>query len=211
MAREYMCLYHSYLKSIEILNDAEKGRLFTACLTYSMTGEVPDLRGNERFLFPMIQQQIDRDNEKYRAKCEKQAQNASMRWHATACDGMPTDANDAKTKEKTKTKKKNPTDSNPLTPLERAIEDFKAHRKQLKKPMTDRAVHLLRNELEKLAPSDEAKQIAIIEQSIANGWQGVFELKTDARQTRRGAKNDYPQRAFNQSDLEGILLNLEEG
>ena len=37
MAREYVCLYHSYLKSVEPLNDAERGRLFTACLTYSMT------------------------------------------------------------------------------------------------------------------------------------------------------------------------------
>ena len=203
MAREYMCLYHSYLKSIEILNDAERGRLFTACLTYSMTGEVPDLRGNERFLFPMIQQQIDRDNEKYRAKCEKQAQNASMRWHATACDGMPTDANDAKTKKKTKKKKKNPTDSNPLTPLEGAIEDFKAHRKQIKKPMTDLALTLLRNDLEKLAPGDEKTKIAILEQSIKNGWTGVFALKEDKR------KPKYAQHTVNAADYEDIFGELE--
>ena len=61
MAREYVCLYHSYLKSVEPLNDAERGRLFTACLTYSMTGAEPDLRGNERFVWPTIREQIDRD------------------------------------------------------------------------------------------------------------------------------------------------------
>ena len=36
MPREYFCAYHSYLKSIELLNDSERGRLFTACLQYSI-------------------------------------------------------------------------------------------------------------------------------------------------------------------------------
>ena len=34
-------------------------------------------------------------------------------------------------------------------------------------------------ELEKLAPGDEAMQIAILNQSIQRGWQGVFPLKED--------------------------------
>lgn len=61
MAVEYFNAYHSYLKSIEPLNDAERGRLFTALLIYSATGAAPDLRGNERFLFPTMKEQIDRD------------------------------------------------------------------------------------------------------------------------------------------------------
>lgn len=61
MAVEYFNAYHSYLKSIEPLSDAERGRLFTALLIYSATGAAPDLRGNERFLFPTMQEQIDRD------------------------------------------------------------------------------------------------------------------------------------------------------
>ena len=104
MAREFFCAYHSYLKSIEPLTDAEKGRLFVSCLQYSMTGATPDLRGNERFLFPMMKEQIDRDNKKYSDKCEKQRQNAKMRWDATACQCMPTDAKHAKEKEKEKEK-----------------------------------------------------------------------------------------------------------
>lgn len=80
MAREYFCAYHSYLKSVEPLNDAERGRLFTACLEYSMTGKAPDLRGNERFVFPMIREQIDRDTEKYNAFSKKQSENIKKRW-----------------------------------------------------------------------------------------------------------------------------------
>ena len=62
MARDYICLYHSYLDAIQALGDAERGRLFTAMLEYSMTGEAPQLNGNERFIFPMMKAQIDRDN-----------------------------------------------------------------------------------------------------------------------------------------------------
>lgn len=65
MAREYFNAYHSYLKSIDPLNDAERGRLFAALLEYSMTGIVPALNGNERFLFSTMQYDIDRDKPKY--------------------------------------------------------------------------------------------------------------------------------------------------
>lgn len=80
MAREYFCAYHSYLDAMDQLTDAEKGRLFTACLTYSKTGEVPELRGNERFIFPSFKNQIDRDRQRYEARCRKQAENAKKRW-----------------------------------------------------------------------------------------------------------------------------------
>lgn len=118
MAVEYFCAYHSYLDALEPLTDAERGRLFVACLKYSKSGEVGHLSGNERFVFPVFRGQIDRDNAKYANKCKKQADNASKRWNkddandAKAYDGIPNvpphekDANDAKEKEKAKTKEK---------------------------------------------------------------------------------------------------------
>ena len=105
MAREYVCLYHSYLKSVEPLNDAERGRLFTACLTYSMTGTEPDLRGNERFVWPTIREQIDRDTKKYSDFCKKQQENIRKRWDTTVYDGtsgIPDDTKHTKEKEKEK-------------------------------------------------------------------------------------------------------------
>ena len=105
MAREYFCAYHSYLKSVEPLNDAERGRLFTACLQYSMTGEVPDLRGNERFVFPMMKEQIDRDTEKYEAFRQKQSENIKKRWdtkNTTVYGGISGITKNTKEKEKEK-------------------------------------------------------------------------------------------------------------
>lgn len=60
--------------------------------------------------------------------------------------------------------------------LKQAINDFILMRKQIKKPMTDRAVKLMLNDLDKLTSCDETK-ISILNQSIQHCWQGVFELK----------------------------------
>ena len=39
MAREGFVVYHEILKWLDSYGDAERGRLFTAMLKYSMTGE----------------------------------------------------------------------------------------------------------------------------------------------------------------------------
>lgn len=57
----YIKMFIDYLDAIEPLADDERGRLFTALLYYARYGEVPELKGNEKFLFPMMKAQIDRD------------------------------------------------------------------------------------------------------------------------------------------------------
>ena len=78
MAKEYICLYHSYRDAIQALDDAERGRLLTAMLEYTLTGDAGNLRGNERFVFPLIKSQIDRDNGKYEEICKKRAQSGKI-------------------------------------------------------------------------------------------------------------------------------------
>lgn len=109
MALDSFNVYHSYLKALEPLNDAECGRLLKACIQYSMTGEVPELRGNERFLFPTWQSQIDRDKEKYEAKCRRNSENVSKRWNTTVYEkyeSIPDDTKYTKDKDKNKDKDK---------------------------------------------------------------------------------------------------------
>lgn len=62
------------------------------------------------------------------------------------------------------------------TELIETLESFLEYRKKIKKPMTGKAVDLLLNKLDKLAGSDEEK-IAMLENSILNGWQSVYALK----------------------------------
>lgn len=60
--------------------------------------------------------------------------------------------------------------------LNQAILDFIAFRQSIKKPMTDKAVSLMLNKLGMLSAS-VPEQIEILNQSIINGWQGIFPLK----------------------------------
>lgn len=57
-----------------------------------------------------------------------------------------------------------------------ALREFERMRKTLKKPMTPRAKELIIKDLDKLSASREDR-IAILEQSVKRGWQGVFALK----------------------------------
>jgi len=54
--------------------------------------------------------------------------------------------------------------------------DFIEMRVKIRKPMTVRAGEMLINELTKLSDNEDT-QIAILNQSIMNSWQGVFPLK----------------------------------
>ena len=65
--------------------------------------------------------------------------------------------------------------------LNKAFADFVEYRKKSKKPMTDRAIELAIEEIEKLSGGDNDKAIKIINQSILRGWQGLFELKEDSK------------------------------
>ena len=64
-----------------------------------------------------------------------------------------------------------------------ALEEFAKFRKQIKKPMTERAKQLAISKLQKMT-DDVEEQIAIIDQSIMNGWQGLFPLKKESNEHR---------------------------
>lgn len=97
MDRQGFVLPHSFLILTENLGAAERGRLITACLTYSMTGLEPELSGNERLVWPWMKDWIDKNNEKYLETCEKNRKNASSRY-ATNTDQEPLPTKSAKKK-----------------------------------------------------------------------------------------------------------------
>lgn len=57
-----------------------------------------------------------------------------------------------------------------------ALREFIKQRKQMKSPMSERALTLLINKLREMA-KDEKTQVAILNQSIMNGWKSVYPLK----------------------------------
>ena len=78
-----------------------------------------------------------------------------------------------------------------LSPLDDALKRFADHRKKLKSPMTENAISLLIKKLSTLSDL-ESVQIAIIDQSILNGWKGVFPIKSDNEGVKAGKSKQVP-------------------
>ena len=73
--------------------------------------------------------------------------------------------------------------------LVEAIRDFIKMRSTIKKPLTDRALKGILNKLDNFTNNDLDK-IEILENSIMNCWQGVFELKNKKVPTKVDTKNN---------------------
>lgn len=85
MARNYAALPHEYLLEMSELTDEEFGRLVRGLLRFSMTGEVPELPGNERFFLYRIMTREQGLQESYeelaQARSAAGKKGAAVRWH----------------------------------------------------------------------------------------------------------------------------------
>ena len=72
----YVCLYESYINALAPYSRAEKGALMDAMMEYAFDGKEPDFTGRrERFLWPTLRCQIDRDRAAYEARCAANVKN----------------------------------------------------------------------------------------------------------------------------------------
>lgn len=75
MPMKYIKVYHDWTEATRMLKDAEKGRLIDAMVRYAKGEGYPDnLSGNEQYVFPMFQMQLDRDGDAYEEISEKRRQ-----------------------------------------------------------------------------------------------------------------------------------------
>ena len=85
---KYLKVFTDFASSLEPLGDAECGRLFKAMLEYARTGQEPDFRGNERFIWPTAKQSIDRDSETYRRKVDAALKATEKRYRTQTYDNV---------------------------------------------------------------------------------------------------------------------------
>lgn len=76
-----------------------------------------------------------------------------------------------------------------ISPLQKKINEWVIYRKQMKKPLRQMSKDKLPTELMSLAKGNEETAMKIIDRSIVNGWQGLFALKEDVRQTSKAEEN----------------------
>jgi hypothetical protein len=154
-------------------SDTELGTLFTIC-------NYEEYQGFERFQKDSIEQRKNTDR--------------------TLLEQMKN--NNKKDNKDNKEKNKNIGDFTSDIELQKALKDFSQMRNKLKKPLTDRALKMLWNELNKLSP-DTQTQIKILEQSIMNCWQTVYPLKN--KSTKEDKSEQAKREAIEELRQEGLL------
>lgn len=101
---KYLKIFCDFVEDLKELSDPECGRLFRAMLEYASTGEVPDLKGNERFIWCTAKKQIDNQRESYENICQTNKRIATERYGALRSVTERNEACQDKDKEKDKDK-----------------------------------------------------------------------------------------------------------
>lgn len=85
--------------------------------------------------------------------------------------------------------------------------DWLEYRKEIKHPLTQKSIGLFYTKLMELSGEDGKTARKIIEQSIANGWQGIFNLKNE---NRSGNISEQGDEQLMQSIASGYSRGLQE-
>lgn len=173
------------------MSDKQAGILIKAIFHYVATGEITDsLTDVEvKTAFKFVKLDLDYNQAKYDALCQSrseygklgaqakasiskhkptQASKTSISKHNDNDVVVDTDIDNTKEKE-VKEKEK---------PLAIAFDKFLNYRKQIKKPFKSQmSIDECYKRLEKLSGGNLALAEQIVNQSIAQGWQGLFDLK----------------------------------
>ena len=203
--KKSVIVYVDWIATFNKLEDDEAGRLIKHFFSY-----VNDLNPTSdrltELLFEPIKQQLKRDLKAYEQTCERNSLNASLRWNkknATACDRIRTDAKHADNdndndKEEEKEKEKDKEQNKEKEYLSFLQKDFipivekwllyKKEKKQEYKGQT--SIKTFCKKLIEYSNGDAIIAEAIIEQSIANNWAGIFELKINGM-TKKQNDNVY--------------------
>ena len=203
MSMTYIKLFIDYLDAIEPLGDAERGRLFTSLLEYAKSGEAPHLSGNERFIFPMIRAQIDRDRAAFDEDSRRisEARREAGRKGGLAKAGKlgnrkqnvsnlakekdeykDKDKDKDKDKHKAKDKDNDKDDRSPLPPvpgvspkLQAAFDDWLAYKRERREDYKPMGLKALETQvLNNAANYGEAAVVELIRECMANGWRGII-------------------------------------
>lgn len=81
-------------------------------------------------------------------------------------------------------------------PLLDALKGWADMRRQIKKPLTERAVSLAMKRLQDISGGQEKIMVAILDQSTMNNWSGLFPLKDNRREYSRPGNSPEEMESF---------------
>lgn len=169
-----------------------KGKIFQAVLNYGLYQKWDMLELDETGSrgYANVQEIVENETKTYKKFCKEQKQKAKKLWckkqnhdEAVAMPDTKTTKCQTETKTETEININNKTPLPPLKefsnkPLGKVFIRWLDYRKQIKKPYKSQmSIAECYRKLEELSQGREDLAEKIVNQSIAQGWQGLFELK----------------------------------
>lgn len=239
--RDSFILYTEYAEHFELLTMEQRGILFTAIMAYQREEELPDMDGCVRMAFSFIRKNLDREAQKYEETKAKrsaagiasaEAKRNKGQHKATNSTGVESvehketnstvnvNVNDNVNVLKKKSKKEKAVISTKdidefkiSDPVIAGVESFIEHRKGMKKPMSDNAVHLLIKKLYEMGQTDK-ERIELLDEAVLHGWMSIYPFKESPPKLKPPKKNrftNFDQREYDEDDLELSLLEGVRG
>ena len=88
MGMSYFQLYYSYEEILELLTPEECGEVIMALFAYCRERKLPDFDGTRKMAFRVIRAQIDRDEEAYKKRCDRNAENGKKGGRPPKANGL---------------------------------------------------------------------------------------------------------------------------
>lgn len=195
-------LYKDNYDPIKDLSIKEKAELLDAIFEYNILGKTKKLSTTVKIIFGFLKQQFDRDIERYNKICVRNKENIERRWgnkkntkNTSGISGIPDDTKNTHKDKDTDTHKDKDkdtdTDKDIIPPFANAHSDhdipdnwkntleswfeYKSEKRQKYKSAKTRFICF--KKLFDLSRGDLSTAEKIINQSIANNWAGLFNLK----------------------------------
>lgn len=194
-------IHDDSLDVLEGMTDEQVGKLFRKIRDYHKQEWYVSHDPIVDICYITFKNQFDRDEKKYEKKCEKNRENVEKRRKEKQKKLIQTNTNEYDriqtntnyTDNDNDNEKDNDNDNEKIysftnwdDEIKKTVLDFIAFRKEIKKPITDRWLVAMFNKINKFCEWYDNKwkkeyKISVIQRSIINNWQWVFDLPKEEK------------------------------
>ncbi len=185
--RQWFIFYYSFFEALSDLPAENKLELYEAIAQYSFNGAEPqNLTWISVPMWKLIRPQLEANNKRYLDWCKGgRPKKETSGFDEKITSGFENEKPKEKEKEKEKDKdkekikEKEKDNNHPTDEFDEALNEFIKMRKQIKKPITEKWIELVKEKLNKMYPNKKDLQIKCLYKSIENSWQWVFALSEE--------------------------------
>lgn len=221
MEKESFTFFRSYYESFKNLPPETVGEVVLAMGSYIFDGEEAELEGIPKAIFelirPVVERSMEISKERKRSVINRWSKEKNQASETNDIQtGYKTDTNDIQTGYKGHTDKEKEKDKDifktPQTPLglfedpelDSVFGEYLASRREQGASCD---IPRIQRKLFDLAKGDKAKMILILEQSITQGWKGLFELKEEKTRAPTNKLKNHEERDYgDMSELEKEMV-----